>query len=913
MSSPPSPTTRGRVSDRQSSGSASGEIQPKRKRKQRQHFSCAECRRLKLKCDRQVPCSNCVRRSCREICPDGTRADRGSTREPPSDLRERLSALENLLTQHGLPVPTSTDQLNQPLVSDTSEHSSRPQPPVETALVPVVPPSEPLAPAFHPAPWDTSPMSRMTHSTFLVPSATRSTAMLPDLSGSNAQTNIDPMPIFEPTITTTPRSVHFDYNVPSSSDGVSSGWNAPAGVPARVTHLEAGEHDQSFGTLVISHSGRSKYLGPTAASEWLKDQEVNENENESPAVSRYPSPERRVDTGQAPSKRARGSVFPFDDVSLPTTTESLLARLPEKDEASVLVESYYRYFSWHFDVAPREGFLPLFEKAYSSKQIIGARIDPQQLGLVFIILAMGSLHCLELPPNDPQADEYLAAAKACLAKGDFMIHNTISGLQALHIMAHFHLETERGRTGDSAWPLWGLAMRIIQAMGLHRDGARWNLPPNVVEERRRVFWESHSADIFQVSLLDDFQRLTIQANCFSRPSSISPKHIDAIFPAEKSTDGEPRGFASLKFALCQISGAILENAMNVVSPPYSTITELHERLVAFEKDVPFHLRCRSVLLALPSRYPDVESAVRDSPEVNKKNLQKTFQQFTLALNISETILFLHRPYFAKALHERLQDPTRSLYGPSYLAVVERCNVIIQIVSTLYALHPNVACRHWYLWYHAFNAAVCMGTLILQSPQNALTPFALAQIDTAISLYTTAVQARVSPRMVKNLQWLFRLRQRAQERISRAQALPGSNREDPPSEDEDDIELIGWRTRLIQRAAKGTQTATTISSNTPGLSNATPSPHTVMTQTIAQALQQHFGPGDDGAPPEDRPSTSSSNPMESSTDVLLHQFWDPMLLQDLPASDENGSAANAMNWWDWDTDFSTASGAQLGQQ
>jgi hypothetical protein len=84
-----------------------------------------------------------------------------------------------------------------------------------------------------------------------------------------------------------------------------------------------------------------------------------------------------------------------------------------------------------FDVAPREGFLPLFEKAYSSKQIIGARIDPQQLGLVFIILAMGSLHCLELPPNDPQADEYLAAAKACLAKGDFMIHNTISGLQAL--------------------------------------------------------------------------------------------------------------------------------------------------------------------------------------------------------------------------------------------------------------------------------------------------------------------------------------------------------------------------------------------------------------------------------------------------------------------------------------------------
>lgn len=59
-------------------------------------------------------------------------------------------------------------------------------------------------------------------------------------------------------------------------------------------------------------------------------------------------------------------------------------------------------------------------------------------------------------------------------------------------------------------------------MGLHRDGARWNLEPDLVEQRRsviswfdfcavvdvqifsRVFWECHSADIFQ-------------ANCNSRP------------------------------------------------------------------------------------------------------------------------------------------------------------------------------------------------------------------------------------------------------------------------------------------------------------------------------------------------------------------------------------------------------------
>ncbi len=35
-------------------------------------LSCAECRRLKLKCDKKVPCGSCCRRGCESICPCGT-------------------------------------------------------------------------------------------------------------------------------------------------------------------------------------------------------------------------------------------------------------------------------------------------------------------------------------------------------------------------------------------------------------------------------------------------------------------------------------------------------------------------------------------------------------------------------------------------------------------------------------------------------------------------------------------------------------------------------------------------------------------------------------------------------------------------------------------------------------------------
>jgi hypothetical protein len=38
----------------------------------KRQLSCAECRRLKRRCDRQWPCKSCICRGCASICPDGT-------------------------------------------------------------------------------------------------------------------------------------------------------------------------------------------------------------------------------------------------------------------------------------------------------------------------------------------------------------------------------------------------------------------------------------------------------------------------------------------------------------------------------------------------------------------------------------------------------------------------------------------------------------------------------------------------------------------------------------------------------------------------------------------------------------------------------------------------------------------------
>ncbi|KAF9046757.1 hypothetical protein BJ165DRAFT_1314777, partial [Panaeolus papilionaceus] len=70
-------------------------------------LSCCECRRLKLKCDRNFPCASCKKRGCAEICPDGVLVSGKGTRfilanteqlhSKIQEMSERIRSLEDAL------------------------------------------------------------------------------------------------------------------------------------------------------------------------------------------------------------------------------------------------------------------------------------------------------------------------------------------------------------------------------------------------------------------------------------------------------------------------------------------------------------------------------------------------------------------------------------------------------------------------------------------------------------------------------------------------------------------------------------------------------------------------------------------------------------------------------------------------
>ncbi|KAI0886892.1 fungal-specific transcription factor domain-containing protein [Annulohypoxylon maeteangense] len=797
---------------------------PRKQRKQRPCYSCAECRRLKMRCDRQEPCANCIRRHRVEFCiaATGTNYSRQSSnwhQMPQKDTEQAEPENRQNISPHNvLEEPQETNSVQQSVDHDLIQDNP------------------------------------------------------------NNYNEFNPLPLINHA---------FDhYTVP---DATSSSDNQPR------HSIDHGRQGDSHGTLMLSTRGRSKYLGPTAGSEWLKESEM-QDVPDSPLMTRVTSPELRQDP--APSQPSLSTSyttsigFPVNASPAHISTRHLLSCLPPRDEAWSLAESYYRYCAWHHDVAPRPSFEKTFDRIYkhAEKYPSSSPINPQEIALVYIIMALGTVFNIEMPNYDSSAEDWLHLSERALVKGDFLSNNMVAGLQTLHLMAHLHLILDKGRRGDNAWPLWGLVMRLIQAMGMHRDGDRWNLSRDVAEERRKVFWECHSADIFQ-------------AHCFSRPSAINPDHCDTAFPSESPKLTGEKGYSILRFELSQLSSEILNMAMKIRKPAYSDVMDLDLRLREFEQNIPFSLRCRAALLATPSRYPQLSAAIEASPEPSRRSLAISFQQTNLALNVSETIINLHRPYYAKALYE--VDSIESIYKSSFYTVIERCAIIISIVADIHARFPAVSTRQWNFWFHVFNSALCLGTLLLRDPGNAMASFVLAQIDAAIDLFTSLIQhgAR-TPRYKSNLQWLLNLRTRALSKIPDASIdtdrRSRSGRHDEHREpDEEDVELLGWRTRLIERVGHGRQkTVTTIHRTSPPTGTQT-------TNTMSSPLDRNHLHSQQGTADIVMPSTALSEMNCESTNDILRDFWDPMLLQDVfgPPNDQPAFLVNRNTWWDDTADTS----------
>lgn len=130
-------------------GTNQEEIHAKRLRGE---LSCAECKRSKLKCDKQIPCGSCKRRGCEKICPNGALAgsqgskhlfaDTEELRKAIAEMSHRIHLLEDALetlhaSQASTRHPLLTDNLKAIKYLPEKRNLPQEQPPSNDEITPI--------------------------------------------------------------------------------------------------------------------------------------------------------------------------------------------------------------------------------------------------------------------------------------------------------------------------------------------------------------------------------------------------------------------------------------------------------------------------------------------------------------------------------------------------------------------------------------------------------------------------------------------------------------------------------------------------------------------------------------------------------------------------------------------------------
>ncbi|KAF8079273.1 fungal-specific transcription factor domain-containing protein [Lyophyllum atratum] len=138
-------------------------VQKTRRKPGRVPTSCAECRRLKLRCDKNVPCEKCVSRGCGSICPDGSLTPGKGNRLVLANTEELHDRIEQLCTRNrelekalrtlqesvsDEPHPLLQKDVLQPITSQTFRPLPAPTPTTNTSTPSPVPP-QPEEPQEH--------------------------------------------------------------------------------------------------------------------------------------------------------------------------------------------------------------------------------------------------------------------------------------------------------------------------------------------------------------------------------------------------------------------------------------------------------------------------------------------------------------------------------------------------------------------------------------------------------------------------------------------------------------------------------------------------------------------------------------------------------------------------------------------
>ncbi len=176
--------------------------------------------------------------------------------------------------------------------------------------------------------------------------------------------------------------------------------------------------------------------------------------------------------------------------------------LPSSDIMRMLVEEYFDTVHWFSLVIFEPRFRPKFEAVQDGQA------QPSQKGfllLLSVVLGMGAWYKSQRNRIDQnfQGEDWQGWAAALIQGAgshliEMMDQTSIASAQACILLGSYYLY--HGKPNLS-FALLGATIRTAQAIGLHRQPLRGD--PNIIEERKRVWWTIYTWDRYETITCDD--------------------------------------------------------------------------------------------------------------------------------------------------------------------------------------------------------------------------------------------------------------------------------------------------------------------------------------------------------------------------------------------------------------------------
>lgn len=380
------------------------------------------------------------------------------------------------------------------------------------------------------------------------------------------------------------------------------------------------------------------------------------------------------------------------------TRQDIIAGLPPKSEADLLLDRYWRFV----DVAPTIMHRPKFQKEYDEFWQNPTETPTMWIGILYGLFAIATRIQSLIEEHDggivdpshrtfseARQDFYRQKVAQCLILANYL---KCPPFTMETFLGYFVIEYLRSQdTQHGIWLLVGMLVRTAFRMGLHREPSKLSdnkLTPFECEMRRRMWSMVVRLDLMSSGQVGLPRMIHSAMADTLEPSNLNDDDIHEdmteLPPSRSDTEYTPMLYTIIRNRVLTVFARVTDLVSSSDQPTYREILELDEELRTMFENIPESLKCKGAKefdMSLPSSMP------------------------VLLLNLTylKGLEMLHRPFLFMAR-------TDSRYEYSRAACVDAALEILDFQNTLECqskVHKNLWAERPLWWTSSWRLSSMM--------------------------------------------------------------------------------------------------------------------------------------------------------------------------------------------------------------